>query len=109
MGHNRQSNLHRTIASIRRKIDRRGKTWGQGDRETRGQGGEMKIDNGIIRSLLSAPLSPCLPVPMSPRLLVSLSPRLLVPLSPRLLVPLSPCLLFALSLCLTGCSRPNPE
>ena len=61
----------------------------------------MKIDNGIIRSLLSAPLSPCLPVPMSPRLLVSRSPRLLV--------PLSPCLLFALSLCLTGCSRPNPE
>jgi hypothetical protein len=56
MGHNRQSDLHRTIAPLRGKIDK----------ETRRSGDkEVKTYHGIIRSLFSLSLSTCLLVYLS--------------------------------------------
>ena len=81
MDHNRQSDLHRTIAPLRRKIDKG--TWGQGDKESGDR--KMNRNRGFPHSLLSFSLSPCL------------------------LVPLSPCLLVSLFLCHAGCSRPVTE
>jgi hypothetical protein len=84
MDHNRQSDLHRTIAPLRRKIDREMGSEGAGERES-GRAGEKK------RLFVSAPLR------LSPSHSLTLS------------LPRSLALLLALSLCLAGCSRPNPE
>jgi hypothetical protein len=84
MDHNRQSDLRRTVAPLRRKIGLERGSEGARERESGGAG---------VKKRLFA----------SPSLTLSLSRTLAPSLSRSLALPL------ALSLCLAGCSRPVTE
>jgi hypothetical protein len=88
MDHNRQSDLHRTIAPLRRKIDGAAEGGGAGERESERAGEQEPQKRGDEEALFFS-RSP------APPLALSLSRSLALPL--------------ALSLCLAGCSRTVTE